>query len=276
MATILDKIEIAGIGLMSGIETRVSIEPSTETGITFYPDASNIPVKACLNNVISTQHCTVLGAGDKHVKVVEHFMAACALAGVDRLNVYLDSSELPILDGSAKNWVELFKKAGIKLSSNNSEIDFTQQIYYSEGKTNLLVFPSDRFTVSYCTNFNHPDLANRWYKWEVSNSHDEIIEARTFGYLKDLETFQKAGYALGARVDNIVGLTEYGYTTELRSDLEPIKHKILDLIGDLNLTGINPLRFNAHIIAQEAGHKSHIEFARIINQIVSRGNYATK
>ena len=102
------------------------------------------------------------------------------------------------------------------------------------------------------------------YNWTIDDSYFEIYEARTFGYLKDLERFQEAGLALGVSIDNTVGLTETGYTTELRSKFEPIKHKILDLIGDLYLSGINPLDLKAHIVAREAGHRIHVEFAKIL------------
>ena len=95
---------------------------------------------------------------------------------------------------------------------------------------------------------------------------EEIIEARTFGYLKDLETFQKMGYSKGVTIENTVGLTDDGYTTELRSEFEPIKHKILDIIGDLYLTGTNPLKLNAKILVKEAGHFLHTECAKIVKE----------
>ena len=98
------------------------------------------------------------------------------------------------------------------------------------------------------------------------NKINEIIEARTFGYLKDLETFQKMGYSKGVTIENTVGLTEDGYTTELRSEFEPVKHKILDIIGDLYLTGTNPLKLNAKILVKEAGHFLHAECAKIVKE----------
>ena len=102
-------------------------------------------------------------------------------------------------------------------------------------------------------NFSHPDLCNKWTNLDVEKNLDEVIEARTFGYLKDLERFQAAGYSKGVTIENTVGLTDDGYTTELRSKDEPVKHKILDIIGDLYLTGYNPLKINANILVKEAG-----------------------
>ena len=96
---------------------------------------------------------------------------------------------------------------------------------------------------------------------------NEIVEARTFGYLRDLETFQKMGYSKGVTIENTVGLKDDGtYTTALRSEFEPIKHKILDIIGDLYLTGTNPLKLNAKILVKEAGHFLHTECAKIVKE----------
>ena len=107
---------------------------------------------------------------------------------------------------------------------------------------------------------------------EIDNNHknniQEIIEARTFGYLKDLERFQAAGYSKGVTIENTVGLTDDGYTTELRSIYEPVKHKVLDIIGDLYLTGFNPLKINANILVKEAGHAIHVQVAKELKKVL--------
>ena len=122
-------------------------------------------------------------------------------------------------------------------------------------------------TITYAVNYNHPDLKNRWVNLNQDTNMNEIVEARTFGYLKDLETFQKMGISKGVTIENTVGMTEDGgYTTQLRSEFEPAKHKILDIIGDLYLTGVNPLELNANIFAKEAGHALHIQFAKNIEK----------
>ncbi|OGI16754.1 MAG: hypothetical protein A2287_01515 [Candidatus Melainabacteria bacterium RIFOXYA12_FULL_32_12] len=266
MTTTLNEVEITGICLMDGKECTVKIAPSNKKGVYFYPDNSEIAIRACLDNVISTLHCTVLGTQDKQVRVVEHFMSACAFTGIDSLNVYMNSSELPILDGSALKWVEAFKSAGIETNHNANSINITEPINLTSSHSELVMLPSESLKVSYYVNFDHTDLEEKWYTWDSSDNQNEIIEARTFGYLKDLEKFQQAGFALGVNIDNTIGLTETGYTTELRSTNEPIKHKILDLIGDLQLLELNPLHFKAHIVAREAGHKTHVEFAKVIQQ----------
>ena len=265
--TINKEMEINGISLMSAKDSTVKILPSEKKGIYFFPNNSREPVKACLQNVVSTQHCTVIGNNNATVALVEHFMAACAFANISALEVCMNSSEMPILDGSAKVWIEHLKNISPSKSFENSKrINFDKPLYLSSSsKTNIVLLPCDKFKISYCVNFNHPDLERKWFSWELGNPEKEIIEARTFGYLKDLENLQKAGFSLGVKIDNTLGLTQDGYTTRLRSVDEPIKHKILDFIGDLYLTGVNTLGLNAHFIVQEAGHKDHVMFANILS-----------
>lgn len=260
MNTINKEVQINSVSLMSGIDSSVKIVPSDEKGIRFHLGEKSIV--ADIDNIVSTEHCTVIGNQDIKVALIEHFMAACSICNIDALDVYLTHYEMPILDGSAKNWVELFESAGLKQEEKNI-FNVTEPIQYINGKTHLVVLPSDKLTITYSVNFNHPDLSNRW----VSFSHDnlqEITEARTFGYLKELEMLQQAGFAKGVTLENTVGLTDTSYTTNLRSDLEPAKHKILDIIGDFRLTGVNPLNLKAEIIVKEAGHAVHCIVAKLL------------
>ncbi len=263
LKTIRQEINISGIGLMRGLECNVNIFPSQEKGIKFYTSDAKTPVIADCQNIISTDNCVVLGNSENaKVVLVEHFMAACAFWGIDSLDVCIDSPELPILDGSSLEWSKLFEE-----NSENTEIketNFAKPIGISNNNFDIALIPAEGFKITYCVNFDHPDLKNRWISLDLEQDKIQILEARTFGYLKDLEKFQKAGMALGVTPENTVGLTDEGYTTDLRSEFEPVKHKILDLIGDLYLSGYNPLGFKAHIIAKDAGHKIHTEFAKII------------
>ena len=131
------------------------------------------------------------------------------------------------------------------------------------GKTSLVILPDKDLRITYAVNYDHPDLRNRWVTMDNKNL-DEIIEARTFGFYKDLKKFQMLGFAKGVTIDNTVGLKDVGFTTELRSADEPIKHKILDLIGDLYLTGVSPLNMRAQILVKEAGHAVHTKVAQIL------------
>lgn len=262
MTTLKKEISITGKALMSGQDCTVNLFPSQENGIRFFVQGCKKPVIASPFSVVSIENCVVLANESAKVALVEHFMAACAFANIDSLDVCLSSFEMPILDGSSLKWVELFNEAGIEEGFDEPK-EIRVPVFYSEGQTSISIIPANELRITYMMNFDHPDLKNRWISFDLSINNNEIIEARTFGYLKDLEKFQKMGLALGVSIENTVGLTENSYTTELRSEYEPLKHKILDLIGDLRLTGYNPLNLKAHITAKEAGHKSHVEIAKM-------------
>lgn len=267
MKTLKSKLTMTGTGLMSNIPATFEICPSDKKGIRFHFEDGGV-IDANLNNVASTEHCVVLAdihMGAKHkIALIEHFMAACAIVGIDSLDVNVKGGyETPIFDGSSKVWVEEFEKIGFT-GEMESICKLTKPVIFNAGKSSIVLIPSDKTTITYLVNFKHPELKNRWVTLNLEDNLKEIIEARTFGYLKDLETFQKMGFSKGVTIDNTVGLTDSGYTTELRSEFEPVKHKILDIIGDLYLTGYNPLYLNANILVKEAGHGYHIETAKTL------------
>ncbi len=267
MKTLKSKITLSGNGLMSNIPSTFEIHPSDKKGIRFHINDGIIEAK--LSNVVATDHCVVLADVEKGAKnkiaLVEHFMATCAILGIDALDVYVKSVgyETPIFDGSAKVWVDEFNKVGVVGEKENIK-PLEKPVIFQAGKSSVVLIPAQKTTITYAVNFNHPELKNRWVSLDYDVNINEIIEARTFGYLKDLETFQKMGFSKGVTIDNTVGLTEDGYTTQLRSEFEPVKHKILDIIGDLYLTGTNPFDLNATILVKEAGHGYHIEAAKIL------------
>ncbi len=259
MTTIKKEISTKSVALMTGVECEAKLVPAKEKGIRFHFSGQTIEAK--VENVVSTEHCTVIGNANVQIMLIEHFMAACALSRIDSIDVYLSHFELPILDGASKKWMDMFNEAGIETAE--TQIHTIQEpAYYINGKTHIVMLPSDKLNITYGVNFNHPELNHRWVT--ANNDFSEIAKARTFGYLKDLEMLQAAGYAKGVSIENTVGLTEDGYTTELNSEYEPAKHKILDLLGDLYLTGYNPLDFKTEIIVKEAGHAVHVNFAKEI------------
>lgn len=264
MTTIMEKREISSVSLMTGAPCTARLEPSSQNGIRFHFNGKS--VEASVDNVISTEHCTVIGNQDVQIMLIEHFMAACAVCNIKAIDVYLSHPEMPILDGGSKKWVELLKEAS---ATDVETYTVSEPVYYLNGKTHLVVLPSDKLRISYGVNFNHPDLKQRWVSFDGTNI-DEIVEARTFGYLKELEMLQAAGFAKGVSIENTVGLTEDGYTTELLSEFEPAKHKILDLIGDFYLTGFNPLNLKAEIIVKEAGHAVHVKAAKMLKDKIKK------
>lgn len=262
MTTILSKIEVTGNSLMKNRECTVSILPSEEGKIRLFVENSQEPIVLHVDNVVSTNHCVVLGNKKSKAMLTEHFTAACAFCGIDSIDVHMTKTEMPILDGSSKEWVELFEAAGIE-KSKKEIFTVSEPIYYQNGKTHCVILPDEELNISYAVNYAHPDLTKKWFSYDKKNQK-EIIEARTFGFLKDLKKYQLFGFARGVSYENTVGLDGDGYTTELRSEFEPIKHKILDLIGDLYLSGVNPLNLKARIIVKEAGHAVHVKVAKIL------------
>lgn len=276
MKTLKYKIKIKGSGLMSNMPVELEIYPSDKKGIRFHIGSEII--EADVDNVVSTEHCVVLGnprnLAAAKVALVEHFMAACAVCNLDAIDIHFknpnfevaaglqNTFEMPILDGSSKKWVEAFEKAGYQGEESATPI-LEEPIFFQKGKSHVIILPSDDVTrITYSVNYDHPDLRERFVTLNLKENLDKIVEARTFGYLKDLKKLQDLGFSKGVTIENTLGLTEDGYTTILKSELEPIKHKILDIIGDLYLTGVNPLKLRVNIIVKEAGHTLHIEAAK--------------
>ena len=283
MTTILKEITIQGHGLMKNKPCSVKFFPSTSGKIRYFinkegsadisrddleklcKDGKTEPFEAEVDNVLSTDHCVVLGNKKHKAMLTEHLTAALAFCGIDSIDIYMTEEEVPALDGSSKQWVELFEKAGIEKHFFEKKKTYTvkEPVYYINGKTSLVVLPSDELYISYAVNYEHPDLNRRWVSYNPKQK-EEIIEARTFGFYKDLKKFQMLGFARGVNIDNTLGLQDEGYTSPLKSDLEPVKHKILDLIGDFYLTGVNPLNLKCQILVKEAGHAVHVKTARML------------
>lgn len=262
--TIAKETSVTSKALMTGADCTAKLVPSDKKGIRFHIGGNVI--EAHVDNVVSTEHCTVIGNENIKVMLIEHFMAACAICHIEAIDVYLSHFEMPVLDGGSAEWVEIFKEAD---NVSCETYVLTEPVTYVNGKTHVIVLPSDEFKVTYSVNFNHPELNHRWVSLDKEKMN-EIIEARTFGYLKELEMLQQAGYARGVSIENTVGLTEDGYTTELKSEFEPAKHKILDLIGDFYLTGFNPLDLKAEVIVKEAGHAVHVKVAKILKDKIKK------
>ena len=273
MKTLKSSFKIKGVGLMSGVEFEVTVKPSNSKGIYFTKGDKKILANP--SNVVSADHCVVVAnvndGADFKVALIEHFMAACAIVGLDGVemefpNLPVDMVETPILDGSSKVWVEEFYKVGF-VGEEDPTPALQAPVLFQKDRSVIAILPSEEETkITYAVNFNHPELKNRWVQMKQGENLNEIVEARTFGYLKDLETFQKMGLSKGVTIDNTVGMTEDGFTTELRSEFEPNKHKILDIIGDLYLTGVNPLKMKANILVKEAGHALHIQAAKMLEK----------
>lgn len=272
MVTVLTPVKYSGVCLTSGKISDIEIKPGElGQGIVFISNKTGESFVANTDTILDTLHSVTLGRPTFYVKVVEHLMAALALSFVSDVTIAIDGDEVPIGDGSAKLFYELIKEAGIDAGSNSDKYQLNQSFSYIHEHTSISAFPSDSFRVSYAVNYVNSPFAYSWYKWETKeDTVNDIVAARTFGYVKDLASFQAMGLALGVTRDNTVGLNDDGtFTTKLRYNNEPVRHKILDIIGDLSLSGINPLNLNAHVVVIECGHTQHLKLATFLKDNVS-------
>ena len=267
MVTLKKEVKISGNGLMKNKPCEVTLFPSTSGQIRYFVKDKD-SFTADVDNVLATDHCVVMGTKKARAMLTEHLSAALAFCHIDSVDICMTEEEVPILDGSSLQWVEAFKQAGIDkpLLAREKFYTVSEPVYYINGKTSLVILPSDNLFMSYAVNYDHPDLTRKFVNFNPENKY-EVIEARTFGFYRDLKKYQMLGFAQGVTQENTVGLTdEGGYTTELRSENEQIKHKMLDLIGDLYLTGVNPLNLRCQILAKEAGHAVHVKTAKMLKE----------
>jgi UDP-3-O-[3-hydroxymyristoyl] N-acetylglucosamine deacetylase len=267
MVTLKKEVKISGNGLMKNKPCEVTLFPSTSGQIRYFVKDKD-SFTADVDNVLATDHCVVMGTKKARAMLTEHLSAALAFCHIDSVDICMTEEEVPILDGSSLQWVEAFKQAGIDkpLLAREKFYTVSEPVYYINGKTSLVILPSDNLFMSYAVNYDHPDLTRKFVNFNPKNKY-EVIEARTFGFYRDLKKYQMLGFAQGVTQENTVGLTdEGGYTTELRSENEQIKHKMLDLIGDLYLTGVNPLNLRCQILAKEAGHAVHVKTAKMLKE----------
>ena len=265
MVTLKKEVKLVGNGLMKNKPCEVTLFPSNSGQIRYFVKDKD-SFTASTDNVIATDHCVVMGTKKARAMLTEHLSAALAFCHIDSVDICMTEEEVPALDGSSLEWVKAIKEVGTDKPFFAIEKYYTvsEPIYYLNGKTSLVILPSDSLFMSYAVNYAHPDLTRKFINYNPKNKY-EIIEARTFGFYHDLKKYQMLGFAQGVTQDNTVGFTDDGgYTTELRSENEPIKHKMLDLVGDLYLTGVNPLNMRCQILAKEAGHAVHVKVAKML------------
>ncbi len=266
--TIAAEINQTGVGLHSGVSTHVRILPS-EAGSGRYfvrvdlPDLPIIPAQVAAVNqtLLSTQ----LGKGEACIRTVEHLLAALAGMSVDNARIEIDGSEVPLLDGSAKVWAESIAEVGLVSQPINKPdpLVVKEPIWIYENDAFACALPASKTRFSYEIDFEVAAIGNQWHSWSLSSSFAaEIAQARTFGLLHQIEHLQKTGLIKGGSLDNALVFGSEGLVNPpLRYANEPVRHKILDLVGDLSLLGTFP---QAHFLAYKASHNLHIQLARKI------------
>jgi len=258
--TIRSTVECSGVGLHSGAPVRLRILPAaSNTGIVFRrTDLDGFEMEAVGRNVARVSYATSLMKKGVLISTTEHLLSAFVGMGIDNAIVELDNLELPILDGSAQPFVDLIRRAGVRKQRRpRSFLRILRSLELREGNKFIGVYPSDRYSVSYTIDFPHPLIGREIRELELTNGHyvKEIAPARTFGFLHEAEVMRQQGLIRGASNDNALVLTRDGLVNPpLRFPDEFVRHKILDLIGDLALIG---RRILGNVVADRAGHAMH-------------------
>jgi UDP-3-O-[3-hydroxymyristoyl] N-acetylglucosamine deacetylase len=265
--TINTNVSISGIGLHSGIYTTVELRRAPAgSGITFVrADLDGLRIPALQASTTALDYATTVGKDDVQVGTVEHLLAAIMACEITDVDIHIDGPEVPIIDGSAVPFMHLIDAAGVR--SLNSEIPvlrLREPIEIVEGDKSIRMVPANRLIIKYRIDFNHPVIGREAFHFDFG--HDsflrKIAPARTFGFMRDVEKMRAAGLARGGSVENAVVLDDRGVVNgPLRFKDEFVRHKILDLVGDLALIG-RPIV--GEITANRAGHALHSRFVEKI------------
>ena len=259
--TLNEMVQCDGVGLHSGKKVRMILKPAKQnTGIVFRrEDLPNKPfIKACYDSVIDTRYGTTIGNREViEIKTVEHLMAAFMGTGVDNVEVILSSCEVPVMDGSSKNFVGMINSTGLKEQiSRKKSIKVLKEVSVSLNNKNILIRPSEDFSIKYHIDFSDPVIGKQTHKVVFSNGafKEQIGSARTFGFLSEVEALHRSGLALGGSLDNVI-VVDNGKILNpdgLRYKDEFVRHKILDCCGDMYLAGKNLI---GSIEANCSGHE---------------------
>jgi UDP-3-O-[3-hydroxymyristoyl] N-acetylglucosamine deacetylase len=262
--TIAEKVSCTGIGLHSGHPVNLSLLPAgAGTGIVFVRTDRDRPIEipARAGAVRSTRLATTLGKGDVTIGTVEHLLAALYGLGIDNIRVEVDGPEVPVMDGSAAPFVYLLRSAGVHPQrAARPVMRVRRAVEIRRNDQHIRVEPGRGFRVHYAVEFDHPSIRRQELRFDsrrASHFDAEIAGARTFGFLEDVEALRQSGLALGGSLENSVVLDDDGVMNPegLRWPDEFVRHKILDLFGDLSLLGM-PIQGHVHV--ERGGHDLHL------------------
>lgn len=277
--TILREASISGAGLFTGERVSLKICPAPpNTGIVFQridlPGKPELP--ATLSYVREAPRCTRLASEKASIHMVEHLLSALHAMGIDNAKIELDGPEIPAGDGSALLFVDLLEKAGLKTQDSlKKSLKLSQPIYWSEGDIHLVALPAEEFRLSYTIYYPHsPLLRSQYFSLSLNPEtfKSEIASCRTFSLYEEILPFIEKGLIKGGGLENalVIKGDQILNPGGARFSDEMVRHKILDLIGDLSLLGAV---LRAHVIAIRSGHASHIAFAKILSKNAKLENH---
>lgn len=265
--TISGPVEIAGIGLHTGEDVRIVIWPAeVDTGIRFIRADRSEPeeITARADNIMKTLNASTLGLNGSSISTVEHLMAAFYGLGIDNALVEVHGPEIPILDGSAREFIEKIRETGIKGQKKGKRfMVIRKRVEVSEDGKTACLEPSEDLRIKCTISYEHPLLSYQSHEFNFSDSdfEEEIAQARTFGFTREIEWLQKNGLAKGGSLDNaiIVGDDRIVNQDKMRYHDEFVRHKILDTIGDLMLLGKPVI---GRFIGFKSGHTLNLKLVK--------------
>lgn len=270
--TLKRKVQLSGVGVHLGKSATLTLEPAKEnTGIVFVRSDTGAHIPASLSHVWKTGRSTTLFSGESAIATVEHLMAALHASNIDNAVVCCDEEEIPIGDGSSLAFMHLIDEAGICEQKEKISIArLSQPVYYQSQDTFLAAFPSHELKISYTLHYPHSLTIGTQYRSFVITEgtfREEIAPCRTFALYSELCLLMNRGLIGGGSLENAVVFKDDGVISrgKLRFSDEPVRHKILDLIGDLCLVG-RP--FVAHIVAIGSGHASNIALGKKVLEVL--------
>lgn len=268
--TIKREVFASGIGLFTGDRVAVKIAPAPKNhGIVFQrvdlPGKPEIPAQ--LAYVREAPRCTRLATAKASIHMVEHLLSALCALDVDNAKIEVEGPEILAADGSAKIFVDLIESAGLQVQKAPRQfMQITEPLYWSEGEVHLIALPADEFRISYTMHYPHsPLLRSQYYTFSLTPERfkNDIAPCRTFSLYEEILPFIERGMIKGGGLENALVIKDDQILNPegARFPDEMVRHKVLDLIGDLSLLG---MRIRGHIISIRSGHSSNVAFAKIL------------
>ena len=245
--TLKKPVEVVGIGLHKGEPIKLRLEPlDVDAGIMFYREDLAMSIPLSPDSVIDTRMATVIGNAKGYISTIEHFLSAVYAYGIDNMRVVVDGNEMPIMDGSAISFCLLLQEAGIEEQDAPKKIIRVKKpVEVQEGEKFVRLLPHESAQFDFRIKFDHPVIGEQQecFDFGTENFVEEIARARTFGFAKDIQYLQSQNLALGATLQNAIGLDDHKVLNPegLRFDNEFARHKILDAMGDMMVSGHNIL-----------------------------------
>lgn len=277
--TIAKEVSFSGIGIHTGNLTTISFRPAPpDSGVTFYrADLPNKPaIKADIDHIVDNARGTTIAVNGAEVKTVEHVMAAIVGMGLDNVAIEVDANEAPIGDGSALPFMTALKKAGsVEQDAERKYIKVKEPVYYREDDVTLSVLPSDVLRITMTIAYSHIAIGTQYASFTITpeSFEKEVAPARTYCLMSDVRTLLDQGLIQGGSIENAIIIGDEGILNEgLRYPDEFVRHKVLDILGDLFLLGRPVI---GHVIAVKSGHGPHHKFAQEIKKALLNGNVKT-